>query len=412
MTAQKRFVASDKGVPNDLIGRSIMSMVGRNVRDGTFPAPTVVAYSSRIEHNLLTMKAWCDHHGVEIFPHAKTAMAPKWIWRQLDAGASGMTVATITQARALHALGIDTILLANQHINQAGIDWAFDASLTGLDLTVFVDSLEGVTALARENPRGHVKLLVEVGGTDGRTGARSIEGALRISESAKAIEGLTLVGVAGYEGVFLDEGIPNPRTRVRAYLSRVADTFEALDAAGHFDGLDVVTLSAGGSACFDDVAEILRSVRSSRPVRVVLRSGCYLTHDHGLYEGVSPLRDDSEWPPFEAAIEVTAQVLSRPEPGLVLLGVGRRDVSFDSGLPKPLGWFREGSKLEDAPDHWRVFRLMDHHGYLAVDCDDGLCVGDFVTLGISHPCTTLDKWRHIPEVSDDGTVVDVISTVF
>ena len=154
MMVQQRFVASDKGIPSDLIGRPVMSLVGRNVRDGTFPSPVIVAYSDRIEHNLALMKAWCDHHGVEIAPHAKTAMAPKWIWRQLGAGASGMTVATITQARTLHALGIDTILLANQHINPAGVNWAFDASVSGLDLTVFVDSIEGVAALEQQDPRG------------------------------------------------------------------------------------------------------------------------------------------------------------------------------------------------------------------------------------------------------------------
>ena len=412
MMVQQRFVASDKGIPSDLIGRPVMSLVGRNVRDGTFPSPVIVAYSDRIEHNLTLMKAWCDHHGVEIAPHAKTAMAPKWIRRQLGAGASGMTVATITQARTLHALGIDTILLANQLINPAGVDWAFDASVSGLDLTVFVDSIEGVAALEQQDPRGQVKVLVEVGGTDGRTGARSLEEALRIAESANATPGLTVVGVAGYEGVFLDDGMTDPRARVRAYLSHVADTFEELDVAGHFDELDTVVLSAGGSACFDDVTEILSGVSSSRPVRVVLRSGCYLTHDHGLYEGVSPLRNHSDWLPFEPAIELAAQVLSRPEPGLALLDTGRRDVSFDCGLPKPLGWFRSGSGPEDAPGHWRVFRIMDHHSYLAVDERDGLRVGDFVTLGISHPCTTLDKWRHIPEVSNDGTVLDVISTVF
>ena len=59
-----------------------------------------------------------------------------------------------------------------------------------------------------------------------------------------------------------------------------------------------------------------------------------------------------------------------------------------------------------------ITALMDHHAYLAIAPSDDVAVGDFIGLGISHPCTTLDRWRLIPEVTEDGTVVDVIATDF
>jgi D-serine deaminase-like pyridoxal phosphate-dependent protein len=38
--------------------------------------------------------------------------------------------------------------------------------------------------------------------------------------------------------------------------------------------------------------------------------------------------------------------------------------------------------------------------------------GDEMELGVSHPCTTFDKWRRLPVVDDDGRVVDVLTTFF
>jgi len=66
-----------------------------------------------------------------------------------------------------------------------------------------------------------------------------------------------------------------------------------------------------------------------------------------------------------------------------------------------------------APDGWRIDKLNDQHAYLRLGADAaGLQVGDRVVLGISHPCTTFDKWRWMPVVDEDYAVVDAIVTVF
>ena len=67
-------------------------------------------------------------------------------------------------------------------------------------------------------------------------------------------------------------------------------------------------------------------------MRTIIRSGCYLTHDDGLYARTSPLAGDRGLLP---ALQVWAQVVSRPEPDLALLTMGRRDVSFDQDIPVP-----------------------------------------------------------------------------
>ena len=433
-----RMSPSTKGIPADLVGRSPEALIGRNVHDGTFSSPLVIAKAAAIAHNLETMRRYCAARGVEIAPHAKTTMAPSLVERQLSHGAWGVTAATAVQARALFALGVDRIMLANQLVHPAAVSWATRAAAEGLDLYVFVDSRDGLARLARPASRGRldqtdhsgphaegsgrpagrrggigrISVLVEVGGEGGRSGVRHDDQVLALAEQAAATDGVRLAGVAGYEGVFLDPEGSDARARVRAFLGRLVRAFEQVVDTGAIDGKHPPVLTAGGSACFDDVIDICGPAAEAHGARLVLRSGCYLAHDNGLYEQVSPLRSDPQWPPFAAALEAIGQVTSRPEPSLALVDLGKRDVSFDEGLPVPL-WHRSpGGGPRPSPAHWVVTALMDQHTFLSVDPADAVTVGDFVSFGISHPCTTFDKWRHIPEVDDDGTVVSVISTEF
>lgn len=405
------FRLGDKGIPFDLVGEPISALIGRNVNDGSFPSPRIVAYADRISHNLDLMRAWCSHHRVEIAPHAKTTMSRSLVRRQMAAGVWGMTAATAVQARALQAMGARRIMIANQLVSPAGIEWAQDACDGGLELAVFVDSAAGLEVLEGSAQSPLISVLIEVGAPGGRAGVRGMGHTLNLARAVADTNGVTLAGVAGYEGVFMDDRAVDPRAGVRDYLHQLGDAFEAIHVEGLFETA-VPILTAGGSACFDDVAAILVPTASRGGAQVVIRSGCYLMHDHGLYEGTSPLTNSPHWPPFQGAIEVVGQVLSRPEPELVLLDAGRRDASYDSGLPRPLWWQSRSGDHTAAPGHWTVTSIMDHHIYVAVARDDQVAVGDAVGLGISHPCTTLDRWRLIPEITHDGTVVDVIATDF
>ena len=149
----------------------------------------------------------------------------------------------------------------------------------------------------------------------------------------------------------------------------------------------------------------------------MLRSGCYLTQDWGLYEALLAglhARAGSAQPVLEPAIEVWAQVLSVPEPGLVILSAGRRDFGQDAGNPVALAHVRRGSagrrSLRGAG--WQMAAVSDQHAHMAVPPDHGAEVGDLVALGPSHPCTTFDKWRTLYLVDDDYTVTEAVQTFF
>jgi len=137
----------------------------------------------------------------------------------------------------------------------------------------------------------------------------------------------------------------------------------------------------------------------------VLRSGSYITYDSGLYAESSSLSGE-----LTAAIEVWSQVWSRPEPTLALLGAGRRDLPFDSGLPMPL--WRRRSNGDIAPLRGTITNLNDQHAFLRLDADASLDVGDLVCLGISHPCTAHDKWQLLPLLDDERRVIDCVRSYF
>ncbi len=362
--------------------------------------PVCVLRSEALSHNLSTMSGWCRDRGVELAPHGKTHMAPQLLARQFASGACAVTVATISQARVYRAFGVRDFIVANELVDPSALRWvaAEAAADSNFRAMCWVDSVAGVEqmAAALKSASRPVDVCVEIGLDGGRTGCRDIAVLDSVAHAVARSRALRLVGVAGYEAALGHDVTQEASARVAAYLSQLRSAVERL--ADVFE-TDTVVATAGGSTYFDVVADVLTigSV-AGRAVRTIVRSGCYLTHDHGLYARTSPLRER-----LRPALEVWAQVVSRPEPTLALLTMGRRDVSFDQGMPVPL-------TLGDST----VTKLNDQHAYLRLGPADGPAVevGDWLRFGISHPCTTFDKWQMIPVLDDDGRVVDLVRTFF
>jgi D-serine deaminase-like pyridoxal phosphate-dependent protein len=234
-----------------------------------------------------------------------------------------------------------------------------------------------------------------------------------------------VVGVAGFEGGIGGELSPEVLAMVGGFLDRMHAAASALVEADLVaDRGGGVILSAGGSVFFDLVADVLsRPLPRGRASRCVLRSGCYVTHDSGYYARLSPFtrRGAGGEYTLRPALEVWAEVLSTPEPGLAIAGIGRRDVAFDRDLPIPLlhlpaldrprGAVPRAGSFRDASG-CRVRDLNDQHAFVALA--EGLAVrpGDWMSFGISHPCTAVDKWRLLVEIDDDYRVVGLVETTF
>jgi D-serine deaminase-like pyridoxal phosphate-dependent protein len=399
--ADERLDFRFKGLPAAWWGRTVAEIRARRpdlFADGAV-GPVCVLQAGALTHNLETMARWCRDRGVLLAPHGKTHMAPALLARQLEAGAWAVTVATFSQLRVLRTFGVRHVILANELVDAAGLHWL----ATELDadpefrLTCWVDSVRGVelmtSALTAAGAHRPVDVCVEVGMPDARTGCRDAATIDAVARAAAASSRLRLVGIAGYEAARGHDLTAEAIARVTAYLASVR---AAVARVAPLVESDAVIATAGGSTYFDLVANALTDWPAGLSVTPILRSGCYLTHDDGLYRRTSPLRDR-----FRPALSVWAQVMSRPQPGLALLTMGRRDVSFDQDLPMPYGLPAS-----------RVTKLNDQHAYLRLDGGDEVEVGDWVQFGISHPCTVFDKWAMIPVLDDDGRVVDLVRTFF
>jgi D-serine deaminase-like pyridoxal phosphate-dependent protein len=401
-----------KGLPPG----TVKQLIGRELFGDDFMSPLLTLDDDALTHNIATMASWCDRRGVALAPHGKTTMAPAVFARQLLSGAWAITVATASQARVCRAFGVSRILLANQLIDTGALRWIVEELADpDFEFSCWVDSERGVELMteALAGTRRPVDVLIELGATGARAGVRHPESAVAVARAVAASPVLRLVGVAGYEGAVASDVSVGALATVDSYLHAMRDLTTLLAAKGLFEVRDKVVVTAGGSSYFDQVADVLTARwPGDLDVLPVMRSGCYVTHDDGLYREQSPLGAAPRivgMPPLRAALRVWARVTSRPDVDLALLTLGRRDVGVDAGYPEPRFIRRHG--VAERLSGCRVVELNDQHAFLRVARSQQVCVGDWVGLGISHPCTTIDKWQLIPLVRD-GRVIDLIRTFF
>lgn len=415
--------ASFKGFPHASAPIPLLQIGAQrwNVLAGDLPLPVAVIKRDVLQHNLTWMQDFATRRGLHLAPHGKTSMSPQLFRRQLDAGAWGMTFATVTQARIGIAAGARVCLIANQVFAEADLS-AIDAlrhQNAHLRLMFLVDSVAQlglIEAWRQQHPAAQAfEVLLEVGVAGGRTGCRTVAQALNLAEWLHDSAAVQLVGVECYEGLAASGQTDTDAPYVADLTERLLAVARACDEQGFFDHEEVI-LSAGGSAVFDLVVPALRQTLG-RSVLGVLRSGCYITHDQGTYQRMMHAVAERTGcgAGLEAALEVWALVQSCPEPGLAILAVGKRDLSYDWAMPTALLHCPRGTRtLHAAAADWRITKLNDQHAHLVGHGPEhaALQVGDRICLGISHPCTTFDKWRWIPLVDAEYNVVDAVTTYF
>jgi D-serine dehydratase len=378
--------------------------------------PSAVLYEERLQHNLDWMQQFIDAYGIKLAPHGKTTMAPKLFARQLQMSAWGITLATAHQTQVAYTHGVRRVLMANQLVGKENM--AIIARLLqdpGFEFYCLVDSAAQVEQLGAYFSKcgRRLNVLLELGVAGGRTGVRDESQLQAVFVSlARCGDSIVLSGVEVYEGVLDDE------VAIRTYLKHAVDVTQRLVGEGRFQHFPVL-LSGAGSAWYDIVGEIFSAANFGPAVDIVLRPGCYLTHDVGAYREAqgkilerNPIarRMHSGLLP---ALQVWAYVQSVPEADIAIVAMGKRDASFDAGFPTPALHFRPGNDApKAAPAHWAIHKMMDQHAFLQMSAHDDLRVGDMIGFDISHPCLTFDKWRSLPVLNAQYQVIDVVQTFF
>ena len=418
--------ATHKGFPQQQppTRRSQIGVQGWQVLAGDLPLPLAVVKRSALDHNLGWMRRFCEERGVGLAPHGKTTMSPQLFQRQQSSGAWGISFATVAQLRVGVLAGVKRALIANQVLQTGDLRaiTAMKAQHAGLRVLFLLDSLQQLALIEATRPAEPFEVLLEIGllsgKTSGRTGCRSHDEAMTLARAVRDSVAVSLAGIECYEGGAAQGDSAADSLAVQALMGRVKAVALQADAEHCFQAGELI-ISAGGSAVFDLVVAGLR-LQLSQPVQGLLRSGCYITHDHGTYRRMQAVMGTrigcTEGNGLQAALEVWAVVQSLPEPGLAILSVGRRDLSYDIELPIPIAQCPLGHTVpQPVPTGWTISALNDQHAYLRMDASDPACslrVGDRIGLGISHPCTTFDKWRWMPLIDDNYRVVDALITCF
>jgi D-serine dehydratase len=247
----------------------------------------------------------------------------------------------------------------------------------------------------------------------GRTGIRNreqLQGLLAALDSWK--DTIVLCGVELFEGLLHDEA------GIREFLQNAVNVTKQL-AQGKRLQRSPIILSGAGSAWFDVVAEVFSKANLGLDVELLLRSGCYVTHDAGVYRDAQArmIKENrvvqKMLPGLTPALQLWAYVQSTPEKNMAIIGFGKRDAAFDLGFPIPALHFRPGQQAPTpAPQDWKITRMWDQHASMQIPDGADLRVGDMIGFDISHPCLTFDKWKYLLVVDSKFQVIDVVETFF
>lgn len=410
------YTESYRGIPpGKQITADNVALERLSPRQGNLPLPVLTLDIPAFDSNAEAMMDYCKQRGVGIAPHAKTPMAPRLAQRLVQAGAWGASVANVQQAAVLLEHGIERLILSNEigGLQSGEFLGTLLRRYPNAQVLAFADSaacLDALSCAGRIMGRP-MPVLLEFGA--GRAGIRDMASFEALLTHALSMpQTLEVQGIGLYEGSVEAADEAAKVEGIRRLLSLGLDAAALLQTRC---GIANPVFTAGGSSYFDLVCDAV-ATRPELGLNTILRSGAIFFFDHGVYERAltslaqrDQARDAGRYLP---ALRVWAQVLSHPEPGLFICSMGKRDVSHDLDLPRPLATYREGRLLPGAAAHLRVAQLNDQHAYLEADVGaPALAVGDVIEFGISHPCTCLDKWRLIHGMTDD-VVVDLYPTYF
>jgi D-serine deaminase-like pyridoxal phosphate-dependent protein len=395
---------SNKGFPLNSYGKTVDQFLSSkpNIFTSGFQFPIMVLKDKALKHNIDRMARFCKSVGAELAPHVKTTMSPQIAQMQVDAGAFALTIANFWQAEIFRNFGFKKLIIANEVLDPSAI--AAISELNGkqaAEIIFYVDSLAGLEIVKNHTSKDGIQnLFIEIGTDNGRGGVRDLDLVTTIAKNISEDPRLKLRGVTGFEGA-----VPNA-ARTSAGEDSVTKFCQKIVAAANnafpYKSESEFIISAGGSAYFEIVASELN--KFDKPKILLLRSGGYVTHDSRYYEEIYPFRDSDDL--LIPAIEVWAQVISAPEKDFGVLNLGKRDIGCDLHNPIPVA--RYSDKLSKFSGE--IEKLNDQHGFMR--SKEEFAVSELIGLGISHPCTTFDKWRLIPLVNDNYDVVDCIHTFF
>jgi len=353
--------------------------VTQTLRLDHLPTPFLYVDLDRMNSNIDVMAAAARGLGVHLRPHAKTHKVPEIARLQIAAGATGITVAKVSEAEVFADAGIDDLFVAYQVVAPAQLE-RLARLARSVPLRCAVDSREGAELLSRAATDAGLELsvMLEIDLGIGRTGVRAGMPACELAQRVMDLPSLKLIGVYGFRGFRgFAEGAESRETWGRAEGEALASAAEDLRSMG----LPIVEVSAGSTPTALPAAGV-RGVTEIRPGQYLF--GCANVVAQGV------MRAD------EVALFARATVISRAD-DRVIVDAGSKTLSTDESWKPGLGF----GYLASDPST-RVVSVWEEHGVLGLgESAGGLRVGDRVSIVPNHVCTAVNLHDRLVGVHDD-----------
>ncbi len=322
--------------------------------------PALIVDLDAMEANLRGLASFFAARPCKLRPHFKNHKAPMLAWKQIRAGAIGMTCATVREAEILVEHGIDSILIANE-IGGAEKPEVLAQLARHTSVMVAIDNCHSVRdlAAAQRNRKSQIEVLVDVNIGLNRCGVEPGQAALDLARYATE-HGLAVRGIMGYEG-HLQAVPPSPERDevVRRGTKAIVDSAALLET----EGISASIRSTGGTGTY--------AVAGDYPGITEIQAGSYLLMDN-IYVGRRAT--------FQRSLTVHATVISTRGRERAILDSGVKAISGERGLPT----------LKDVPGA-HLTALNAEHAIVELDADSpALTPGQKVEVWVNYSDATVN----------------------
>ncbi len=353
------------------VRRAYGAAVGRHRSELVTPALVLDLPAAR--RNIERMAEAMRPLPAAIRPHIKVHKSPELARLQIDAGAIGLSTATVWEATVMARFGLDHLFVVNTVVGDAKVR-ALAELARETEIVVAVDDPANAADLAAAARRAgsEIGVCIEIDTGMDRCGVDDADAALALARHVVRLPGIRLMGITGYEGHC---SLTEERERRHALQREAMALFVAIADRLEADGIPVAIRSAGGTATWDWTA--------AYPGVTEIQAGTYVVMDQFHARMVGG---------FEHALTVAATVISRA-PGRVIIDAGSKSIG-DGELSRIVG------------HEERALRFDEEHGVFAA-ADAAPRLGEVVAVIPGYAPSTVN-WFDAYHVSDDaGIVVDI-----
>lgn len=350
--------------------------------------PAVLVDLDKLEINLNDMASFSSKQGIALRPHIKAHKTPEIALKQLESGASGITVATLKEAEVMLDAGIRDIFIAYQVTGQDKLN-RLKKLITEADLSAAVDSLEGAWFLASAARAAGEELpvLLEINTGLNRCGVLPGAQALQLARSVSEFPDLYLKGIFTHAGQVYGAASEAEVAEIGRHEGQATvDTAQLLKREGF--PLEVVSV---GSTPTAKIAGQVEGITEIRP-------GNYVFYD-AIQVGLGVVSLE------KCALRVRAGVISKPAEGRIIIDAGSKTMALDQGAHGTEVVAGYGMLINNPG--LTIPKLSEEHGIIqsSADRDQEPAIGDQVEIIPNHACVTVNLTEHLV-MTRQGQVID------